>query len=145
MVQLTLNSLVKQPTGVWTFFFLSCHSGIFILNIVCGFNLISKIATISHWFQCPFWMVLCDQRIQAWNNQWPKKLWKIYIKYCEISQLSDYNGQVHVFCTYWVYIQRVNSSPPSAQYMCQWIRSLLVQIMACRLFGTKPLSKPMLG
>ena len=29
--------------------------------------------------------------------------------------------------------------------MCQWIGSTLVQIMACRLFGTKPLSKPMLG
>ena len=30
-----------------------------------------------------------------------------------------------------------NSSPPSAAYM--------VQIMACRLFGAKPLSKPVLG
>ena len=29
--------------------------------------------------------------------------------------------------------------------MPQWIRSALVQIMACRLFGTKPLSRPMLG
>ena len=28
--------------------------------------------------------------------------------------------------------------------MCQWIGSALVQIMACRLFGAKPLSKPML-
>ena len=27
----------------------------------------------------------------------------------------------------------------------QWIGSALVQIIACRLFGTKPLSKPMLG
>ena len=31
--------------------------------------------------------------------------------------------------------------PPSAVYMRQWIGSALVQIMACRLFGTKPLSK----
>ena len=36
-------------------------------------------------------------------------------------------------------------SPPSAPYMHQWIGSAMVQIMACRLFGTKPLSKPMLG
>ena len=28
--------------------------------------------------------------------------------------------------------------------MCQWIRSALVQIMACRLIGTKPLPEPML-
>ena len=38
----------------------------------------------------------------------------------------------------------VNSSPPSAAYMRQWIGSALVQIMACHLFGAKPLSKPML-
>ena len=39
----------------------------------------------------------------------------------------------------------INSSPPSAAYMRQWIRSTLVQIMACRLFGAKPLSEPVLG
>ena len=39
----------------------------------------------------------------------------------------------------------VNSSPPSAAYMHQWIGSALVQLMACRLFGAKPLSKQMLG
>ena len=38
-----------------------------------------------------------------------------------------------------------NSSPPSATYMCQWTGSALVQIMACRLFGAKPLSEPMYG
>ena len=40
---------------------------------------------------------------------------------------------------------RFNSSPPGAAYMRQWIGSALVQIMACRLFGAKPLSNPMLG
>ena len=34
----------------------------------------------------------------------------------------------------------INSSPPSAAYICHWIRSVLVQIMACRIFGAKPLS-----
>ena len=29
-----------------------------------------------------------------------------------------------------------------AAYMCQWIGSALVQIMACRFFSAKPLSKP---
>ena len=37
-----------------------------------------------------------------------------------------------------------NSSPLSATYMRQSIGSALVQIMACRLFGTKPLSEPIL-
>ena len=40
---------------------------------------------------------------------------------------------------------RVNSSSLSAAYMRQWLGSALVQIMACRLFGAKPLPKPMLG
>ena len=39
----------------------------------------------------------------------------------------------------------INSSPPSAAYMHPWIGSELVQIMACRLFGAKPLSEAMLG
>ena len=35
--------------------------------------------------------------------------------------------------------------PPSAAYMRQWIGSALVQVMACRLFGAKPLPEPMLA
>ena len=40
---------------------------------------------------------------------------------------------------------QLNSSLPSTTYMRQWIVSALVQIMACRLLGTKPLSKTILG
>ena len=39
----------------------------------------------------------------------------------------------------------INSSPPSAAYMCQRFGLALVQMMACRLFGAKTLSKPWLG
>ena len=40
----------------------------------------------------------------------------------------------------------VNSSPPSAAYMCHCTGSALVQvIMACRLPGTKPLPEPVLA
>ena len=39
----------------------------------------------------------------------------------------------------------VNSSPPISAHIRHWIGSALVQITACRLFGVKPLSKPMLG
>ena len=39
----------------------------------------------------------------------------------------------------------INSSFPSAAYMHQWTRSALVQVMACRLFGAKPLLEPMLA
>ena len=34
---------------------------------------------------------------------------------------------------------------PSVTYIRQWIMSALLQIMACRQFGAKPLSKPILG
>ena len=39
----------------------------------------------------------------------------------------------------------MNSSPPSATYMRQWTGSSLVQVVACRLFGAKPLPEPMLA
>ena len=38
----------------------------------------------------------------------------------------------------------LNSLRPSDAYMRRWTGSSLVQIMACRLFGAKPLSEPML-
>ena len=34
---------------------------------------------------------------------------------------------------------------PSASYMCQWTGSASVQVMACRLFGAKPLPVPMVA
>ena len=39
----------------------------------------------------------------------------------------------------------VISSPHSAAYMRQWTGPSLVQVMACRLFGAKPLPEPMLA
>ena len=39
---------------------------------------------------------------------------------------------------------RINSSSPSAAYMRRWIGTALVQVMACRLFGAKPLPEPVL-
>ena len=38
-----------------------------------------------------------------------------------------------------------NSSPPRAAYMRQWTRPAFVQVMACRLFGAKPLPEPILA
>ena len=38
----------------------------------------------------------------------------------------------------------LNPSPASAAYRRQWIGSVLVLIIVCRLFGAKPLSKPTL-
>ena len=38
----------------------------------------------------------------------------------------------------------LNSSAPSARYVWQWTGSALFQVMACHLFGIKPLPEPML-
>ena len=54
---------------------------------------------------------------------------------------------VCIFCRMaliYVRPQCVNSSSPSAAYMRHWTGSALVQIMACRLIGAKPLSESML-
>ena len=40
---------------------------------------------------------------------------------------------------------KLNSSIPSAAFVCQWTGSSLGQVMACRLFGTKPLPEPVLA
>ena len=40
-------------------------------------------------------------------------------------------------------IKLFNSSSPIATYMRQWTGSALIQVMACRLFGAKPLPEPM--
>ena len=71
-----------------------------------------------------------------------------YFVYCiSIYSFIVYkNKYIHnVYCTITIIQNDFNSSPPSAPYMNQWIRSALVQIMACRRFGTTPLSKPKLG
>ena len=39
----------------------------------------------------------------------------------------------------------LNSSPPSAAYMHQGTGPALFQVMACRLFGAKPLPEPILA
>ena len=55
-------------------------------------------------------------------------------------QNTDYPYGWDMGCPLWV-----NSSPPSAEYMHQCLGSAMVQIVACRLFDAKTLSKPMPG
>ena len=57
----------------------------------------------------------------------------------KITTTSDRNVKMTIFLCF-------NSLPPSAVYTCmrQWNGSAVVQVMACRLFGAKPLPEPML-
>ena len=50
------------------------------------------------------------------------------------------SGTGHLRLRAWAY----TSSPPSAAYIRQWPGSALVQVMACRLSGAKPLPEPVL-
>ena len=45
----------------------------------------------------------------------------------------------------WRHRNDISPPPLSSTYMCQGTGSALVQIMACRIFGANPLSRPMLG
>ena len=91
------------------------------------------------------------KRSIVWSDQWiPRNRFILFVwGSCWTNSQSDGTlrcHEIHVMSLWFVGgIHHINSSPPSATYMCQWIRSALDQIMACCLFGAKPLSKPMLG
>ena len=68
------------------------------------------------------------------------------VKITRVTKQAMRNISAHVDTQICCYISGVfNLIPPTAAYMRQWIGSALVQIMACRLFGAKPLSETMLG
>ena len=84
-----------------------------------------------------------------WLHNWNRSFWQISGLVQDYSNCSALAMESLQSCTkplkwgFWrLYI---NSSPPSAAYMHQWIGSALVQIMDCRLYGAKPLSEPVLG
>ena len=83
-----------------------------------------------------------------WEDQWLYKYPQSWFFYLFISQC------VQTGMAMWVVIHnsaepnshsQTNSSPPGAAYNCQWTGSSLVQVMACFLLGTKPLSEPLLA
>ena len=74
--------------------------------------------------------------------------WLILIK-LSIARHSGYLCANHMLIVGHVILSAsctpINPFPPSAAYMRQWTGSSLVQVMACRLFGAKPLTEPMLA
>ena len=74
--------------------------------------------------------------------QWPSWAWGVGYA-ARRSSLID--GTEYVAILWYGIHELFNSSPLNSAYMRQWIGWALVQIMACCLFGTKPLSNPMLG
>ena len=91
----------------------------------------------------------CSHHDNTRSNQFPQG---------NLLSLKSWKKSFHVigsFPKYWwtlKYVQRMmvtfhlfNSSPPSAAYTRQWTVSALVQLMACRPFGTKLSPKSMLA
>ena len=60
------------------------------------------------------------------------------------SQMRDMNSNQKFTLPYFG-VMCFNPSPPIVANIHRWTGSALVQIMVCSLFGTKPLSKSMLG
>ena len=94
-----------------------------------------RLTIFQHWFR---WWFGAWPLTSHYLNQWWLVYWCIYASLglnelrliCKGS-LIEYEKRM---------TQLFNPSPPNATYMRQWIGSALVLIMACRLFGTKPLS-----
>ena len=113
----------------------------------CGLSSLYGVWDIGH-----HWFMYCLVACAALRHYLNK--WRLVIKRNEVQWNWNLNTiifiQQNVFQNVaWKLAailfrsQCVNSSPPCAAYMRQWVGSALVQIMACHLFGAKPLSKPM--
>ena len=75
---------------------------------------------------------------------WHLKILKDPPKWFKVAITYEIDFTIEVPDQYICETQTFNSLRPSAAYMCQWTGSALVQIMACHLIGTKPLSEQML-
>ena len=81
----------------------------------------------------------------AWRSilspvNWPRLQPEIFSSWrneeIDVSMLHAYMQEVTMACD--------STHLPLVPQICQWTRSELVKVMACRLFGAKPLPEPML-
>ena len=92
-----------------------------LINIYCGLDPKNKLLSGKRTWKCPL-QKSGHFVVTSFGQAFPALVDQI-----QVGSFTEYT-----------------SSPPSTAYMRQWIESALVQIMACRLFGAKLLSKPML-
>ena len=108
---------------------------------------------VQHLIRASIWSTkktskLCTTgSFMEWIHQWFSSQWLRNAQNCFHATTSSWSMQLHQAICWFDDATTcvINSTPPNAAYMYQWIGSTLVQIMACCLFGTKPLSKQMLG
>ena len=121
-------------------------------NFLVKFSLTASIDSI----QCQNIKLISTEHINAVvisEQVWPWKIWNSQSALTHCHWARQYLSGTKYFeqhCSkHWLSASlastHINSSPPSAAYMCQWIGSVVVQIMACRLFSAKTLPQPILG
>ena len=109
-------------------------------------NLLNKMSTLVQviaWRQQTYTWANADSDLCCHKHGVTRPQWVNVSCFIMISTLISKFQQIQNHTLLW-WLQWINSSAPRAAYMHQWIGSALVQIMACRLFSTKPLSKPRL-
>ena len=121
-----------------------------------NYTYLSYDAIRAQWVNI-FMAALNFQEKEKFNSEWRilthcllVKPYNIVKTWSMLTQLLDsfLTAPGHYLNLCWLIISEIlhHSFNPSrsAAYMHQWIETALVQIMACCLFGTKPLSKPRL-
>ena len=96
---------------------------------------------------CP-WGVLRQKQVSraGTSNYIPQYLWDVITCPCPwYLFLAQHSSNHDVYSPLKKIWGSFNSSPPKAAYMRQSTRSALFRVMACRLFGTKPLPEPILA
>ena len=83
-----------------------------------------------------YWHNLAFNSRLLFDRHWDRFLWYSDVTWACVRTTQITANQLNYLC---------NSSPSSVACIRQWIGSALVQIMACRLFGAEPLSKPNAG
>ena len=120
-----------------------------------GNELFHRLFKTVNCFNCekylhPFWVIPTPLLFSLWQLSRDNQNARVGVscrdligaKYGTIFS-SRQTGKSHPAWFSWICLL-LNRFLLSAAYMRQWNGSALVQIMACRLFGTKPLSEPVL-
>ena len=116
----------------------------YINNTMAVDDLVTQGACASTVMVTASWHSLSSELLLTWikpnpsSNHMPSKVWnEINFPFPNFNSPAVHPLYVVVCCKPTFDILR-----PGYAYMCYWTGPSLVQVMACRLFGTKPLHEP---
>ena len=111
------------------------------LHVVIGRTLAGSTRAVQSCLCSPMWHVVCLQHLARASSEQSRSSVGQMDRKIQTRPPAERQSQLPKYllsrvCT----TINVNSSPHSAAYVRRWIGSALLQIMVCRLIGTKPLS-----